>query len=45
VVDVRNTFRILVGKPEGKGTLGRSKRRWTETVRKLRAPNGLVSLG
>jgi hypothetical protein len=24
----RNTYRILVGKPEGKGTLGRPKHRW-----------------
>jgi len=45
VGDVRDTYRIFVGKPEGKGALGRSRRRWTETNRKLRAPSGLVSLG
>lgn len=33
---MRNTYRILVGKPEGKGMLGRPRRRWTETNRKLR---------
>jgi hypothetical protein len=25
-----NTYRILVGKPEGKGPLGRSRRRWVD---------------
>jgi hypothetical protein len=26
-------YRILVGKPEGKGTLGRSKRRWVDNIK------------
>jgi hypothetical protein len=30
----RNAYRILVGKPEGKRTLGRPKRRWW-TILKL----------
>jgi hypothetical protein len=32
--DVRNSYRILVGKPERKGTRGRPRRRWTEINRK-----------
>jgi hypothetical protein len=28
----RNTYRILVGKPEGKRPLGRSRRRWVENI-------------
>jgi hypothetical protein len=26
----RNAYRLLVGKPEGKGLLGRSRRRWVD---------------
>jgi hypothetical protein len=29
----RNEYRLLVGKPEGKGTLGRPKRRWLDNIR------------
>jgi hypothetical protein len=29
----RNTYRILVGKPEGKRPLGRSRRRWEDGIR------------
>jgi hypothetical protein len=29
----RNAYRILVGKPEGKGTLGRPKRRWVDNIK------------
>jgi hypothetical protein len=29
----RNTYRILVGKPEGKRSLGREKRRWVDNVK------------
>jgi hypothetical protein len=28
----RNAYRILVGKPEGKRPLGRSRRRWVDNV-------------
>jgi hypothetical protein len=28
--ETRNTYRILVGKPEGKRQLGRPRRRWVE---------------
>jgi hypothetical protein len=29
----RNTYRLLVGKPEGKGPLGRPRRRWVNNIR------------
>jgi hypothetical protein len=29
----RNVFRILVGKPEGKRPLGRSRRRWVDNIK------------
>jgi hypothetical protein len=29
----RNSYRILVGKPKGKGPLGRPRRRWEDTIR------------
>jgi hypothetical protein len=28
----RNAYRILVGKPEGKRSLGRSRRRWVDNI-------------
>jgi hypothetical protein len=28
----RNAFRILVGKPEGKGTLGGARRIWVDNI-------------
>jgi hypothetical protein len=30
----RGVYRVLVGKPEGKGTLGRPRRRWEDNIRK-----------
>jgi len=30
---VRNTYSMLVGKPEGKRPLGRSRRRWGDNIR------------
>jgi len=30
---MRNTYYILVGKPEGKKPLGRTKRRWEDNIR------------
>jgi hypothetical protein len=29
----RNVYRVLVGKPEGKRPLGRSRRRWEDGIR------------
>jgi hypothetical protein len=29
----RNAYRILVGKPEGKKSLGRSRRRWVDNIK------------
>jgi hypothetical protein len=31
--EVRNTYKILVGKPEGKRKLGRSKHRWEDDIK------------
>jgi hypothetical protein len=33
MVEERGVYRILVGKPEGKRTLGRPRRRWKENSR------------
>jgi hypothetical protein len=30
----RNAYRILVGKPEGKKSLGRPRRRWVDNIKK-----------
>jgi len=30
---MRNSYNILVGKPEGKRPLGRTKRRWEDSIR------------
>jgi hypothetical protein len=30
---MRNAYRILVGKPEGKRLLGRPRRRWEDNIR------------
>jgi hypothetical protein len=29
----RNVYRLLVGKPEGKRPLGRSRRRWMDNIK------------
>jgi hypothetical protein len=31
--ETRNAYRILMGKPEGKRPLGRSRRRWVENIK------------
>jgi hypothetical protein len=31
--ETRNLYRILVGKPEGKRPLGRSRRRWVDNIK------------
>jgi hypothetical protein len=33
MVEKRNAYRILVGKPEGKRPLGRSSCRWVDTIK------------
>jgi hypothetical protein len=30
----RNAYRLLVGKPEGKRTLGRPRRRWVDNIKR-----------
>jgi hypothetical protein len=30
----RNVYRLLVGKPEGKRPLGRSRRRWIDNIKR-----------
>jgi hypothetical protein len=32
-METRNAYRILVGEPEGKRSLGRPRRRWVETIK------------
>jgi hypothetical protein len=29
----RNVYKLLVGKPEGKGPLGRPRRRWIDNIK------------
>jgi hypothetical protein len=36
----RNAYRLLVGKPEGKRPLGRSRRRWVDNIRYWRGGMG-----
>jgi hypothetical protein len=33
MVEKRNAYRLLVGKPEGKRPLGRPRRRWVNNIR------------
>jgi hypothetical protein len=33
MVEKRNAYRILVGKPEGKRPLGRPRRRWVNNIK------------
>jgi hypothetical protein len=32
-MEMRNAYRILVGKPEGKRPVGRPRRRWVDNVK------------
>jgi hypothetical protein len=32
IVEKRNAYRLLVGKPEGKRPLGRPRRRWVDNI-------------
>jgi hypothetical protein len=40
----RNTYRILVGKPEGKGPLGRPRRRWVDNIKMNHRETGWVDV-
>jgi hypothetical protein len=31
--ETKNVYRLLVGKPEGKRSLGRLRRRWTDNIK------------
>jgi hypothetical protein len=42
--EMRNTYKILVGKPEGKRPLGRPKRRWEDNIRMDLREIGLLVL-
>jgi hypothetical protein len=33
MADRRNAYRLLVGKPEGRRSLGRTRRRWLDNIR------------
>jgi hypothetical protein len=33
IVEERNAYRLLVGKPEGRRPLGRPRRRWVDNIR------------
>jgi hypothetical protein len=33
MMEKKNAYRILVGKPEGKRPLGRQRRRWVENIK------------
>jgi hypothetical protein len=33
MVEKRNAYRLLVGKPEGRRPLGRPRRRWVDDIR------------
>jgi hypothetical protein len=42
----RNACRILVGKPERKGPLGRARRRWVDNIKMdLERQDGMVQTG
>jgi hypothetical protein len=39
--EMRNVYRILVGKPEGKRLLGKHKHRWEDNIKMDLRENGL----
>jgi hypothetical protein len=46
MVAKRNAYRILVGKPDGKRPLGRSRRRWMDNIKMdLREIDGMEWIG
>jgi len=40
----RSVCRVLMGKPEGKGPLGRSRRRWKDNIKMDLMEVGLVGM-
>jgi hypothetical protein len=38
----RNVYRLLVGKPEGKRLLGRSRRKWVDNIKMDLAGSGSI---
>jgi hypothetical protein len=40
----RNVYRVLMGKPEGKIPLGRTRRRWEDWIRMDRRETGWIQL-
>jgi hypothetical protein len=45
MVKMRNSYKILVGKPEGKRPLGRPKRRWEDNIKMELKETGFVDVG
>jgi hypothetical protein len=44
--EMRNAYRILVGKPDGKKPLGRPRRRWVDNINMiLEKQDGMVWIG
>jgi hypothetical protein len=41
----RNAYRILVGKPEGKRSLRRPRRRWVDNIKMYLREDGMVWIG
>jgi len=33
MTDMRNAYNVLIGKPEGKRPLGKTRRRWKDNIR------------
>jgi hypothetical protein len=42
MVEKRNTYKILVGKSEGKRQLGRPRRRWVDNIKKNLKYDGVI---
>jgi hypothetical protein len=45
MIEKLNTYRILLGKPGGKSSLGRSRRRCVDNIKILERQNGVVWTG
>jgi hypothetical protein len=43
--EMRNTYNILVGRPEGKRSLGRPRRRWDDNVKMDLRGTGFAGCG
>jgi hypothetical protein len=38
---MRNTYKLLIGKPEGKGPLRRPRHRWENSIKRKKGKSGL----